>query len=1379
MSKTCVVENPTVAFQLNELTTKLDSLASFVHGFASGGQRPNHETTKRPNPPTSPGQSSSSSSKSNKSNESPDQGGSPGGGGGSPPSSRGLQGSPIPSSEGRHCSNDPYAIEKRLMRIKNYDTMKLPSLPKNAAEVRVFRNSVFNTVCKMSKGDEAPVFAWVQECANPKADLSNSAPYPILDRVLGCKLLELSKSTRFAMHFQSIQEEAQKFGRQPKGRKLLWVILEKYKMEKDKGVALTQSHLLNLKLLGNDVKALEEFRSKFDYIWQALEPSDRPAETAVRSHLFEQLKHHPKLQLAIDKFRNASSSSSKRTSKWLYEKMIETIEICQLEENSANIEKSLANIGKVDANANPAKPEKGKRDKEGKADKQTKESKPSKASKPDKPNKEQPKEPITDKSKASKAEVPAAGAKGKGKGKDEKGQKGGKGQETEKRKQPCMYYGYDSCTKGKDCPYLHDPSNKYKGPKPKGLKAKESSSSAGAATVVAATCLASQTKVASGNVVSSLDAPQRIWGDEGLEPNNAEDCAEERIFRGAINEARQVCKDFLKATPSKVRSRPSLPKVSLFEKAIKIFSAVAACVNPVLPHVNQEFLLDTGAGRNLISYRSMPDEFKEHVFNAPEKVQFATGGGIRPSSKALKLEGSLSGTNTFYALKDCPHALSVGIQVNEHQRPFVWFPNQLPYLIKADRVQDIVHHVPESAKIYADRVHENVPIMSESVCIAMPASTGGSSSSRGPDRLPEAVPSPAPAPVEEPLTTSEMTRPPDLPRSEKSLELKKEVLPRFGFEDDELKFSEPVAREVGDAALDSEDEESNPWNVTLREKLQEEARSPKHALTHFPKNRYCEICQRAKMTSRYHRKKGLEVDPEKIPPLHFGHLIRADHIVLGSDLTKGSEGEEACLICLDEFNGVLQAFPQTNRTTDANISALQRFGGTKAHKKALCSVKTDCVPELVEAVKFLGWLPDPGIPNDDFHNAKLERTIRLIKEGVRSIHLKAGFPHELWPRSVEYFCVAHNFTTPAPIHPNESDEAKFEKSMLTCFEAANRGAPFEGSRIPLGALVYYKPPKHRELPAFSPRTFPGIFCGWRLDSGYAHRKVHLVLDYENLRSRAKGFGRPIQVYASELVEPTAGNFIFPLHEAKVAQLNLFQPTVTLPFLAEREALPFEGIAPTVVPRKRRTYVTLERGIKFGKTVGCKGCAHIAEGVPHSDACHERFRSLLEADRVAKEAKAREVAASETPAPDKPAMSMPSAHAATVSQGPLDAETFFASCHESPGKQEAKGGLQGPQGDFWEFDESRSAWKMIHVRPRKRLYAPVGKDCPFNADAISSERVTEWKCKGVVSVYRDNWQLHPHQRISSKSWVGATWFFPTKAVDLNYARIKACQANIVR
>ena len=74
-------------------------------------------------------------------------------------------------------------------------------------------------------------------------------------------------------------------------------------MEKDKGVALTQSHLLDLKVSGNDVKALEDCRNKFDFIWQALEADERPSESAVRSLLFGQLKSHPKVQLRIDKFR--------------------------------------------------------------------------------------------------------------------------------------------------------------------------------------------------------------------------------------------------------------------------------------------------------------------------------------------------------------------------------------------------------------------------------------------------------------------------------------------------------------------------------------------------------------------------------------------------------------------------------------------------------------------------------------------------------------------------------------------------------------------------------------------------------------------------------------------------------------------------------------------------------------------------------------------------------------------------------------------------------------------------------------------------------------------------------------------------------------------
>ena len=88
------------------------------------------------------------------------------------------------------------------------------------------------------------------------------------------------------MHFQTVQEKAQKLDCQPKGRNLLWIVFEKFKMEKDQGVALTQNHLLNLKMpSGSDVRSLEEFRHRFDFVWHALELTERSSESAVRNLL--------------------------------------------------------------------------------------------------------------------------------------------------------------------------------------------------------------------------------------------------------------------------------------------------------------------------------------------------------------------------------------------------------------------------------------------------------------------------------------------------------------------------------------------------------------------------------------------------------------------------------------------------------------------------------------------------------------------------------------------------------------------------------------------------------------------------------------------------------------------------------------------------------------------------------------------------------------------------------------------------------------------------------------------------------------------------------------------------------------------------------------
>ena len=72
-------------------------------------------------------------------------------------------------------------------------------------------------------------------------------------------------------------------------------------------------------------------------------------------------------------------------------------------------------------------------------------------------------------------------------------------------------------------------------------------------------------------------------------------------------------------------------------------------------------------------------------------------------------------------LKECPPVLSLRIHVEQHRRGFVWLPDQLPYLVKAVRIQDMTHFVPESAKISASEVRGNVPGIIEEV-EAMPAS---------------------------------------------------------------------------------------------------------------------------------------------------------------------------------------------------------------------------------------------------------------------------------------------------------------------------------------------------------------------------------------------------------------------------------------------------------------------------------------------------------------------------------------------------------------------------------------------------------------------------------------------------------------------------------
>ena len=198
-----------------------------VHGIlpnvsqpvGSPGQRSNRSQNSNPDPN---GSSSSSSSASRRGR---------GGGGGSPGGTPQGDG----GSDSSDSNEDPYRREKRLMRVKQYESMKLPAIPHDAAKCRSFRNQVYSLVCKMAKGDETPVFNWISVCNTAEDETRlRTNDFPVLDRTLGAKLLEsAAKNPKFAMEFQTIQEKAQQRGRLPKGRYLLWYIFQKFRLDCD------------------------------------------------------------------------------------------------------------------------------------------------------------------------------------------------------------------------------------------------------------------------------------------------------------------------------------------------------------------------------------------------------------------------------------------------------------------------------------------------------------------------------------------------------------------------------------------------------------------------------------------------------------------------------------------------------------------------------------------------------------------------------------------------------------------------------------------------------------------------------------------------------------------------------------------------------------------------------------------------------------------------------------------------------------------------------------------------------------------------------------------------------------------------------------------
>ena len=434
-----------------------------------------------------------------------------------------------------------------------------------------------------------------------------------------------------------------------------------------------------------------------------------------------------------------------------------------------------------------------------------------------------------------------------------------------------------------------------------------------------------------------------------------------------------------KAPPPKksepdTKSTPKAASVPKVPAAVAIIAALSSMIAPSQSSGTLEWCADTGAGRHLTSFEALSsqgfqyDAVSSFANDSSENLKFSTGGGEKASSQTVGLRdssGFLSDANHFL-LESCPLVRSIGLDVEQGGLGFVWMPNSLPYFVRDPSKCNIT--CDESNKFYASRVSQNVPFFKNpfTVIPGVPAAVD-------PGDIEVVTP---PDLVEEPAVSAVE---PDVDVGDRS----------------------SVAAEVRKIAPDVPLPKLPESTVQARA----EAVSIEHRISHFPKHPLCDICNRAKLFSKRIRSHRVE-DPESdLPdPSSFGEQVAIDHMIL----SKSSGGREfVVLIVYDTFSGILNAYPASSKSSDFVYTCLNHFVGLRYQNPGTVC-RSDAAPELVKAIRDLGWLPETSLPRRWPHISKCERAIRSFEECCRCLHLQAGFAimPRLWSTTCRYAAVA-------------------------------------------------------------------------------------------------------------------------------------------------------------------------------------------------------------------------------------------------------------------------------------------------------------------------------------------------------------------------------------
>ena len=284
-----------------------------------------------------------------------------------------------------------------------------------------------------------------------------------------------------------------------------------------------------------------------------------------------------------------------------------------------------------------------------------------------------------------------------------------------------------------------------------------------------------------------------------------------------------------------------------------------------------------------------------------------------------------------------------------------------------------------------------------------------------------------------------------------------------------------------------------------------EAGTMKHKMSHFPHNPFCEVCVRAHLRQRRYARRSEPSDSGLQPPTKPWQQLSSDDIIIAKsadDSTRISASGHTVVHCiLDTYSGCGIGVPCKHKLADVHYKNFRMFAGPHVRDPTVV-VRSDAAKDLTTAIEAIGWLSEPSLENKWPHNANHERYHGTFKSVCRASACQSGAPSNAWHAITIHAGVALCVTQPAKIYPWERDasgeplEAHRHKLNSTAWEVQQGGAPFTGPLQPFGRLCYYW---DRKAHPMEPTASPGLFIGWRLESGLRYRDALLVLDYEVAR----------------------------------------------------------------------------------------------------------------------------------------------------------------------------------------------------------------------------------------------------------------------------------------